>query len=224
MRAPLTHPSPKTTAIAGLVALAVAMGIGRFAFTPILPMMQDDAHLSVAAGGWLASANYLGYLLGALAALRTRVPASMAIRGGLAAIGVATLAMGATQDFTAWLLLRAAAGIASAWVLIFVSAWSLERLAFSPRPQLASVVFAGVGAGIALAGALCLALMRARSSSSDAWMVFGALALVLAAAVWPAFGRAGPPPCAIRPCCVLRNTLSSAHDSIVPAQGAGQVL
>ena len=45
---------------AGLAALAVAMGIGRFAFTPILPMMQQDAGLTVAGGGWLASANYLG--------------------------------------------------------------------------------------------------------------------------------------------------------------------
>ncbi|HEX7045817.1 MAG TPA: YbfB/YjiJ family MFS transporter, partial [Burkholderiales bacterium] len=52
---------PSTVAAVGLVALAIAMGIGRFAFTPILPMMQEDAGLSVAAGGWLASANYLGY-------------------------------------------------------------------------------------------------------------------------------------------------------------------
>src|SRR5436189_132407 len=53
-------------AFAGLAALAVAMGIGRFAFTPLLPMMQDDAGVSLAQGGYLASANYLGYLAGAL--------------------------------------------------------------------------------------------------------------------------------------------------------------
>src|SRR3546814_16415570 len=55
-------------AFSGLVALAVAMGIGRFAFTPLLPMMQNDAGLALTQGGWLASANYLGYLIGALAA------------------------------------------------------------------------------------------------------------------------------------------------------------
>ena len=65
--------SPVTIALAGLTALGVAMGIGRFAFTPILPMMQHDLAMSLAEGGWLASANYLGYLVGALSAATLRV-------------------------------------------------------------------------------------------------------------------------------------------------------
>jgi predicted MFS family arabinose efflux permease len=81
-------------ALAGLVALAVAMGIGRFAFTPILPMMQEDAGVSIATGGWLASANYLGYLAGALSVIWWRIAATIGIRVGLATIGLATLAMG----------------------------------------------------------------------------------------------------------------------------------
>jgi hypothetical protein len=56
-------PSPAAVAIAGLTTLAIAMGIGRFAFTPILPMMQQDSGLSVSGGAWLATANYLGFLL-----------------------------------------------------------------------------------------------------------------------------------------------------------------
>jgi predicted MFS family arabinose efflux permease len=174
-------------AAAGLAALAVAMGIGRFAFTPILPMMQEDAGVSVAAGGWLASANYFGYLVGALSATRVRLAAPAAIRSALVTIGLVTLAMGVTEHFALWVLLRTVAGIASAWVLIHVSAWSLERLGAARRPTLNGAVFAGVGVGIALAGVVCLALMSVHARSATAWIVLGGAALVLTAVVWPVF-------------------------------------
>src|SRR6266851_5678096 len=99
---------------AGLAALVVAMGIGRFAFTPILPMMQQDLGVSVAAGGWLASANYLGYLLGALSVTRLRLRAPAAIRFGLITIAITTLAMSFTGRFGLWAVLRMVAGSASA--------------------------------------------------------------------------------------------------------------
>src|SRR4029079_11802614 len=98
----------------GLAALAVAMGIGRFAFTPILPMMQADQGMSVAQGGWLASANYLGYLAGSLFAMRARLAARTAIRTGLVLIAASTLLMGFAHHFVAWLVLRAIPGFASA--------------------------------------------------------------------------------------------------------------
>src|SRR5262249_30796244 len=137
-----TEPAPGTVALAGLVALAVAMGIGRFAFTPIFPMMQHDREMSVTAGSWLASANYLGYLAGAalVSLLARRVPAAAGIRGGLLVIAAATLGMGALDRFTAWVVLRGIAGLASAAVLIFTSAWCLERLAPSRRPLLNGAV------------------------------------------------------------------------------------
>ena len=63
---PAAATRPRNVALAGLVSLAVAMGIGRFAFTPLLPMMLHDGVLDLAAGSWLASANYLGDLVGAM--------------------------------------------------------------------------------------------------------------------------------------------------------------
>jgi predicted MFS family arabinose efflux permease len=179
--------SPVTRALAGLAALAVAMGIGRFAFTPVLPMMLRDAGLSLAAGGLLASANYLGYLLGALSAMAVRIRPERAIRGGLLAIGAVTLAMGLSLPFAAWLLLRLLAGVASAWVLISVSAWCLESLAGYQRPFLNSMVFAGVGTGIAAAGLICIALIQADAASPSAWAALGALSMTVTALVWPVF-------------------------------------
>ena len=99
------HHSPWPIALAGLVALAVAMGIGRFAFTPLLPMMLNDGVVDLPTASWLASANYFGYMLGAI--LCTLQPwlwarfkglpslaYSSLVRAGLVATGVLTLAMG----------------------------------------------------------------------------------------------------------------------------------
>jgi len=174
-------------ALAGLAALAVAMGIGRFAFTPLLPMMQQDAGLSVAAGGWLASANYLGYFIGALWAGAVRVNATTAIRAALATIGVATLAMALDAGLAAWALLRFVAGVGSAWVMIQTSALVLERLAPLKRPILAGVLYTGVGTGVTFAGILCVLLMALGAGSSAAWLVLGIASLAIAALLWTAF-------------------------------------
>jgi predicted MFS family arabinose efflux permease len=171
----------RTVAVAGLAALAVAMGIGRFAFTPILPMMQDDAGLSIVGGGWLASANYAGYLAGALSAIRLPLSPVAAIRAGLLVISLSTLAMGLHHGFAVWFVLRTLAGVASAWVMVFVSAWALGK-----RAQ-GGTLYAGVGAGIAAAGAVCLALMAVHASSSEAWITLGAASFVVTALLWRVF-------------------------------------
>lgn len=162
------------------------MGIGRFAMTPILPMMQEDG-LSLAEGGWLAAANYFGYFAGALSTIWLNVNASRAIRAALLVIGLSTLAMGLVDGFTFWLVLRTLAGVASAWVLVFVSAWTLERLADLRRPQLGGVLYAGVGTGVAIAGITCLVVMQLRSTADAAWIALGTLALAMAAAIWMSF-------------------------------------
>lgn len=166
--------------MSGLIALAIAMGIGRFAFTPVLPMMQADAGLSVVAGGWLASANYFGYLLGAIAVLMMRFSHGRMIRIGLVAVGASTIAMAFTHSFELWMVLRFIAGLASAWVLIYVSAWGFGR------PE---AVFSGVGIGIAVAGLVCLALMVAGVGYEAAWIVLGVIAIAASWFVWPAFAR-----------------------------------
>ncbi len=172
-------------AVAGLLALALAQGIGRFAFTPILPMMQGDAGVSLAEGGWLAAANYLGYLVGALWAMVQRARADHAIRASLAITAGATVAMAFADGLAAWLALRALAGISSAWALIHMSSWCAQRLARLGRPAFNGIVFAGVGAGVVLAGALCLALMTAGAGSRTAWLWLGAIGILITAVVWP---------------------------------------
>jgi MFS family permease len=174
--------SPAAVAAAGLAALAVGMGIGRFAFTPVLPLMQAEGALTLAGGGWLASANYAGYLAGALSA--PLLAGSTAVRAGLAGTAILTLAMALPESFLLWMLARALAGVASAWVLVHVSAWSLERLA---RPALSGAVYAGVGAGSVVAGALCLVALHLGLGSRHAWVLLALVAMAGTAALWPVF-------------------------------------
>ncbi|HEX7013265.1 MAG TPA: YbfB/YjiJ family MFS transporter [Steroidobacteraceae bacterium] len=183
----LPAPGGAAWALAGLLALATAVGIGRFAFTPILPMMQEDSGVTISESGWLASANYIGYLVGALWASAQPVRPDWAVRIALLITSLATVAMVYADGFIPWLLLRALAGISSAWALIYVSSLCLEQLAPLRRPLLNGLVFAGVGAGIALSGVVCLALMMLDAGSSDAWLALGVIGLLLTAAVWPVF-------------------------------------
>ncbi len=186
--------SPLAVAVSGLAALAVAIGIGRFAFTPILPMMQTDHGITVAQGGWLASANYLGYLAGSLLAMHPGISTRTAIRCGLGLIAICTLAMGADHHFAAWLILRGVAGLASALVMIAVSAWILPRLTNVARENLSGTVYAGVGAGIMYAGAACLVLLRLNASADTAWVLLGATAAIVTLAVWRVLGDGPSPP------------------------------
>jgi predicted MFS family arabinose efflux permease len=181
-------------ALAGTAALAVAMGIGRFAFTPILPMMQAEGLVDVVRGGWLASANYAGYLAGGLIAAALALRPGNAIRAGLVLVALGTLAMAFTQSIAVGLALRAVAGIASAWVLVFASVWLIARVEAEGAPQrvrASAWLFSGVGIGIVVAGLACFALDALGARSRVAWGTLGVLACAVTALTWGTFSE-GP--------------------------------
>lgn len=171
------------TLVAGL-GLASAMGIGRFAFTPLLPLMQHSFDLSLRQGAWLASANYIGYFLGALGSYVFDPEPGRSARLSLLAIAVLTIATGLTHSFPAWVVLRLLTGVASAYALVGISTWVLEVLARSASRALYGWVFAGVGAGMLLAGLVGLAAGVWRQSPDRAWLALGACALAVCAYAW----------------------------------------
>jgi predicted MFS family arabinose efflux permease len=177
-------------ALAGLVAMGVGMGIGRFAFTPLLPVMREDAGLELAAGGYLAFANYLGYFTGSVIATRLRLRTDIAVLGSLIVIGAVTMAMAAVSAYPLWFLLRLIAGIANAWIAVYAVAWCLERLAPLQRPALNSLIFAGVGAGTMVIGALCALLILWPVGSRPQWVILGLCAWLMTATVWSTFRSA----------------------------------
>ena len=172
--------SPIWLALGGLLAMAAGMGVGRFVYTPILPPMIEALHLTKSQAGLIASANFIGYFAGALlAALRLPGTRRPWLVGALAVNVVCLAAMGETTDLILFLVLRAMAGVASAFILIFSSALVLDRLARDGRSGLSAVHFAGVGSGIAAASALVACLSDWRTM----WLGSAALALVASLAV-----------------------------------------
>lgn len=133
-------------------ALAVAMGIGRFAFTPILPLMIQEGTVHLAQTAWLSSSNYIGYLVGALLLLKSnRHPLFVVL--GLSLVTLTTW-LASLSGFGWLLVLRFLAGVASAWVLVSISAFAINWL--KSRQVISSgLIYTGVGIGITLTGLIC---------------------------------------------------------------------
>ena len=198
------HRHPAAPALGGFLALAAALGIGRFVYTPILPYMAAGLGISKSEAGLIASANFLGYLLGALAAAKGNVPGSRRswLLGALAVSALTTGAMGFAASLGPFLALRFVGGAASALVMVFASALVLDRLSASGRSGWAAMLYAGVGGGIAISS---LTVSGAAAGGGDwqrLWIASGAVAAAALAPSWwlTLRGQGGsPPPTAARP-------------------------
>ncbi|OLL30405.1 MFS transporter [Burkholderia sp. SRS-W-2-2016] len=187
----------RRAALACMVTLAVALGIGRFAFTPLLPLMLHGGAagqplLDIQHGGWLASANYAGYFVGAVTCAALRVSPGRMVRLGLAATVLLTLAMGLAGPFWFWALVRFVAGAVSAWTFVFASQWGLRRLAELGAHAWSGVIYTGPGVGIVGTG--LLVSVAGGYGATAGWIGFGLIGAVLSVLVWPVFAdgaRAG---------------------------------
>ncbi len=182
---PPESPHPWKLAFGGFLALAAAMGIGRFVYTPILPFMVESLGLSQSQAGLIASANFAGYLVGALLAATPWLPKSgrFWLVAGLSASAATTIATAAFSTVAMLVVTRFLGGVASAFVLVFASSVVLERLAAAGEGRLASVHFAGVGAGIALSAVLIAGLAGHGGGWRTQWAAAGTLALLAVPAV-----------------------------------------
>ncbi|XHF32526.1 MFS transporter [Pseudomonas chlororaphis] len=173
--------SPLIRLSACFIALMMAMGIGRFALTPQLPHLLSEGQIDLTAAGLIAAANYLGYLLGALDAMFSRRPdqVQQRLHGGLWLCVLLTLASFWANGFWSHLLLRFGTGVASAWVLVMITALSQPLAAAAGRPRLGALVFAGPGLGIFLTGLIALFSHLAQQTSATLWLIYAAVALVM---------------------------------------------
>lgn len=178
-------------ALSGFVVLVVAMGIGRFAFTPQVPLMIAAGQLTLTSAGLVAAMNYLGYLVGAWDAMRAHRFVETRLWLGITGAVALTLLSAAADNAVVHGLLRFVIGCMSGWSMVLIAAWTNERLGQLGKPGLSAAVFAGPGAGIALSGLLAVYIQARSLSAGAAWQIYGVLALVLIALVARYLPRAG---------------------------------
>lgn len=184
------HPTASTAAAARVMAAGVAsmvltLGLARFLYTPLLPLMQSQAHLSVAGGGWLATINYAGYMTGTLLAASVGdLAAKFRLYRALLIVAlIGTAGMGLTNSMIVWAILRFAAGVSAVAGLLLSSGLVMNWLRQHGRRLELGIHFGGVGLGIAISGLLAIA-MAGSLNWADQWIIAGAAGLLLLIPAW----------------------------------------
>jgi predicted MFS family arabinose efflux permease len=176
---------------AGIFSLILVLGVARFAYTPLLPLMQQQAGLGVAQAGWLAAVNYAGYLSGAIIASQI---SSLVLKDKLYRIGmvlaiVSTLVMGLTTDVVLWAISRYVAGLTSSAGMLLGTGLILNWLIRHNHRSELGIHFAGIGLGIAGCSAAVM-LMSPALDWREQWWAFTAIGCVL---LYPALAWLPPP-------------------------------
>ena len=167
--------------LTGIAALTIAVGIGRFSYTPILPYMISELNLTTTEAGLIASSNYLGYLLGSLIPIFPQFPKnirSIFIYSLFISI-ISLFAMGLTNTFEVFILIRFIHGIFSAFVLILGTSLIVSHVQKKGKIFLGTAHFSGVGLGMALSAIVVSYLGFLNFTWDELWFSIGILAIML---------------------------------------------
>lgn len=170
---------------AGICALILTVGIARFAYTPFLPVMLEQTALSPLAGGWLATFNYLGYLLGVvLISLISNLKLKYQFyRFNLIVAVISTVVMGLTSDVVIWSLSRFFGGMSSTAGIILAAGFVMSWLKQQGYKGQLGLHFSGLGLGIAIPGLLIIA-MGSLYDWAMQWILVGVFGLVFFIPAW----------------------------------------
>ena len=167
--------------LTGIAALTIAVGIGRFSYTPILPYMISELNLTTTEAGLIASSNYLGYLLGSLIPIFPQFPKNIrSIFIYSIFISITSLfAMGLTNTFEIFILIRFIHGVFSAFVLILGTSLIVSHVQKKGKIFLGTAHFSGVGLGMALSAIVVSYLGFLNFTWDELWFSIGILAIML---------------------------------------------
>jgi predicted MFS family arabinose efflux permease len=176
-------------AAGGLAATLIGNGIGRFAYTPLIPALIAAGWFTPADAVYLAAANLVGYLLGALVAgwIARLLTGTGAIRLAALATVASLVACAWPLGFAWYAAWRLLAGVTGGVLMVLAVPAVLAATPPAKRGRAAGVVITGIGLGIAMAGTVVPA--TAQAGLTFVWLVLAAMALLLTIYVWIAIPR-----------------------------------
>lgn len=179
------QPHPIKVMIAGFFSLVLTLGVARFSYTPLLPVMLDETFLTNATGGWLATINYMGYMSGALiaASISDLKLKDTLYRIGLIVAIATTIGMALAENYILWSAMRFFAGLSSAAGLLIGSGLILNWLMRNGHRAELGIHFGGLGLGIAVSAAVTMSMVG-KFNWVEQWQIFALLGVALAIPAW----------------------------------------
>ncbi len=176
--------SPTRAIVTGCAASLVGIGLARFAYTPLIPVLIDAGWFEATTVIYLGAANLAGYLIGALGAraMAVKLPARIVLRAMMLLASVAFFACAAPISFIWFFVWRLLSGIAGGAVMVLAATTILPHVPANRRGIAGGVIFTGVGLGIAASGTLVPLLLS--FGLVETWIGLGVVSLVLTALSW----------------------------------------
>lgn len=164
--------------VLSMLALMIAMSISRFAYTPILPFMQQDTSMNNQNAGLLATFNYLGYLIGAIIPMFITIKSKVFDLKLYVMINViSVIFMGLSEHFLIWSVLRIIAGITSGTIFVLASNVALEALRMANKQSISGILYSAVGIGI-FSSSIFIFLYTQAQTWKATWIILGVVALM----------------------------------------------
>lgn len=165
--------------VLSMLALMIAMSISRFAYTPILPFMQQDTSMNNQNAGLLATFNYLGYLMGAIIPMFITIKSKVFDLKLYVMINViSVILMGFSEHFLIWSVLRIIAGITSGTIFVVASNVALEALRMANKQSISGILYSAVGIGI-FSSSIFIFLYTQAQTWKATWIILGVVALMV---------------------------------------------
>jgi len=165
--------------ILGMICLFIVMAIGRFAFTPIMPFMQQSSDMNNQNACILATMNYLGYLIGAIIPIWFIIfTKATDLKIYLIINIISTIFMGIFNDYPSWIVLRLISGVTSGAVFVLATNVTLEALRIANKNRFSGILYSGIGMGIFLSS-IFIHLYTDENSWETTWIILGIGSLLL---------------------------------------------